>query len=334
MKNFSKPFISQNALIQSLDISHFDKNIRLMTAKELKANFAATSSGRILLTKLIKNIIWQAYERIKDGSEPAIEGNIRTFWYLWVKPVLSHFSSAHKAKTDPYDVLTQIFSQLVLDHKLFNYSDFDFTDERWENRRIGTTRPEVLVFAEKTGAIRFLRELHEQLGVSILALGGQPGALSSEYTARDIIAALTGQTKIRLIGIVDYDPSGDIIAQAFKSHLAAVGLTNISMTTDLIHPKNYSLEEIEMFRFPIPKGKGESTKLVKWLEKTGGINGEAYGLEAESMPRERLRALINNLVIGNADQLKRQQAKRQAAKQKAKPKAKQKKKPGRKTKKV
>lgn len=223
MQKISTP-TNQTPLLESLDISHFDKDIRLMTAKELKANFAATSSGRILLSKLIKNIIWQAYERIKEGSEPPIEGNIRTFWYLWVKPALSHFSSDNKAKTDPYDVLTQNFSQLVLEHKVFSYQDFDFTDENWENRRIGTSKPNILIFAEKTGWIRFLRDLNQELGVSVVALGGAPSALSSEYTAKHILQVLpSSKTPLKLIGIVDFDPSGHIIAQAFQNSLLLVG---------------------------------------------------------------------------------------------------------------
>lgn len=293
MQKTSTP-ASQTSLLQSLDISHFDKDIRLMTAKELKANFAATSSGRILLSKLIKNIIWQAYEKIKEGSEPPIEGNIRTFWYLWVKPVLSHFSSDDKAKTDPYDVVTQNFSQLVLDQKLFSYQDFDFTDENWENRRIGTSKPNILIFAEKTGWIRFLRDLNQELGTSVVALGGAPSALSSEYTAKHILQVLpSSKTPLKLIGIVDFDPSGHIIAQAFQNQLASCGLAASSLDL-LIDPKNYSKKEIEVFKFPLPKS--EKTKLDLWLKQTGGIDGQPFGLESESMPRNRLKSLITKLI--------------------------------------
>jgi hypothetical protein len=221
-------------------------------------------------------------------------GNIRTFWYLWVKPVLAHIEEDANAKTDPYDVMIRLFAEMVLDLKLFRYSDFDFTDENWENRRIGPTRPEVLVFAEKSGWIRFLRELHEELGVSILALGGAPSALTSEYTARDVKVALKGNQAMKLIRIVDYDPSGDIIANAFKDQLAATGLPSSSLTT-VINPRHYSEEEIEIFRFPLPKK--EQTKLTQWLKRTGGIDGKAYGLESESMPRERLMELIRELVV-------------------------------------
>src|SRR5206468_900685 len=171
-------------------IHQLEKDVRRMTRKELAVYFASERSGRILLAPLIKSIIWQAYERIRAGAEPAIGGNIRTFWYLWVKPVLAHIGKDADTKTDPYDIMITAFTELVQKARLFKYADFDFTDENWENRRIGTTRPDVLVFAEKAGWIRFLLELHEELGVSALALGGQPSVLTSEYTARDIRASL------------------------------------------------------------------------------------------------------------------------------------------------
>lgn len=273
---------------------HFDKDLRLWSRQELAPYFAAESSGRILLTPLIKNIIWQAHERIQAGLEPPVLGNLRTFWYRFVKPVLAHVGAdAARAQTDPYDVMLNAFVELTLERRLFRYADFDLTDENWENRRIGTTKPEVLVFAEKTGWIRFLREMHDTLGVSVLALGGAPSALTSEYTAKFIKA--TTPALVRLVGVVDYDPSSDIIAEAFRSQLEAVGLEVSSLTT-IIHPQYYSPDELRMFRFPLPKG--EKTKLAKWLTKTGGIGGEAFGLEAESMPLEKARNLIRELVLG------------------------------------
>jgi hypothetical protein len=299
-KRQGKDKLADKTLLESEGISHFDKDLRRMKTDELVANFGAVSSGRVLVAKVIKNVIWQAYERISSKAEPPIEGNIRTFWYQWVKPVLAHFSDEDDAKTDPYDTMTDLFARMVLDLKLFRYADFDFTDENWENRRIGTTRPGVLIFAEKTGWIRFLRTLYDEFGVSIIALGGAPSALSSEYTATHIQEALKSNKPIQLIGVVDYDPSGDIIASAFQAQLAASGLASSALTT-LIHPKHYTRDEIDTFKFPLPKG--ERTKLDQWMKKTGGIDGKPYGLESESMPRDRLKSLIRDLI--ESDSLKK-----------------------------
>lgn len=290
--------MSKNVLtdldLESLGIRRFDKDLRTLTRAQLAKYFAAESSGRILLTALIKNIIWQAYELIQAGKEPPIGGNIRTFWYLWVKPVLAHIHDDDRSKTDPYNVMIKLFAEMVLDLKLFHYSDFDFSDENWENRRIGTSRLNILVFAEKSGWMRFLRQIHTDFGVSVIALGGMPSALTSEYTARDINAKLIDPKPVHLIGIVDYDPSGDIIANSFKEQLSETGLSSASLST-LIHPSYYSEDELALFRFPLPKK--DKTKLNQWLAKTGGIDGKAFGLESESMHPKKLYTLIEQRIL-------------------------------------
>jgi hypothetical protein len=280
-------------ILKAEKIYHIDKDIRLMTREELSEYFAADSSGRILLAKLIKNTIWQAYEKIRSGEETPISGNIRTFWYLWIKPVLAHIPDDDEVKTDPYDTMLKAFTRMIMDLKLFRYADFDFTDENWENRRIGTRRPEVLIFSEKTGWIRFLRDMYDGFGVSILALGGAPSALTSEYTAEHLKYVISEEQAVQLIGIVDYDPSGDLIASAFKDQLAATGLPNTTLKNTIL-PEHYLPEEIELFKYPVTEK--QKTKNNNWLKKTGGINGELYGLESESMPRERLRTLIEQLI--------------------------------------
>ena len=283
----------QKAILKKEKIQHFDQDLRSMNQAQLAKHFGATNSGRIMLTGLIKNIIWQAYERIQAGTEPPIEGNIRTFWYLWVKPVLSHMSDDDNVRTKPYSTMLKAFTNMVMDLRLFRYADFDFTDENWENRRIGKTHPEVVVFAEKRGWIRFLRDVHDEFDVTILTLGGFPSLLTSEYTASSIRQVIDEQQQIRLIGVVDYDPSGDIIAKAFQDQLAATGLPNSTLTT-IIDPKYYQDSAIEMFRFALPQK--QKTKTKKWMKKTSGIGGEPFGLESESMPRKRLREILRGIV--------------------------------------
>jgi hypothetical protein len=283
-----------NPKLKALKIVEFSTDMRRLNRDELAPHFAAKTSGRIVLTRLMRSIIWQAHNRIKAGLEPPIRGNIRTFWYRFVKPVLAHIHDDDKAKKDPYDVMLKIFVELVLEHHLLSYSDFDFTDGNWENRRIGTLRPEVIVFAEKTGWVRWLRQVHETFSVTTLALGGAPSALSSEYTLASLkTAGLDSESKIRLIGLVDFDPSGDIIARSFQRQLARLGWHNSSLET-LIKPSDYSDEELEMFAFELPSG--QKTKTQNWLERTGGVRGKAMGLEAESMPYEKVLTLLEGRI--------------------------------------
>lgn len=277
--------------LKTLRIVELESDIRRLERPELARHFASKTSGRIVLTRLMRSTIWQAYKRIQSGLEPPIRGNLRTFWYRFIKPVLARIDDDDEAKKDPYDVMLRVFAELVLEHRLLSYGDFDFTDENWENRRIGVERPELVVFAEKTGWVRWLREVHETYSCTTLALGGAPSALSSEYT----LAALKAEglapehNPLRLIGLVDYDPSGDIIARSFQEQLAELGWPQTTLET-LIEPSHYRADELEMFAFELPKR--QRTKTEKWLEKTGGIGGEALGLEAESMPYERVLTLL------------------------------------------
>ena len=281
-------------ILKAEGIVEFEEDIRRLNREELAVHFASARSGRIILTPLLKSIIWSAFRRFQSGRDTPLPGNIRTFWYRWCKVVLSHIPDDDNVKTDPYETMLKAFSRMVLDLKLFQYADFDFTDDNWENRLIGTERPGILVFAEKTGWFRFLRKVHEKWGVSILALGGAPSALTSEYTYRDILAAMGDNIRpIQMIGLVDFDPSGKIIAEAFKNQSQQVGMDVGSMEL-VIHPKHYTAEELAMFRYPLPRR--QKTKLRQWLDEVGGIDGEAYGLEIESMPLERLTGLVDELV--------------------------------------
>jgi hypothetical protein len=284
---------ARKAILKKEKIYHFDQDMRLMSHQQLAKHFAAKSSGRIMLMGLIKNIIWQAHERIQEGTEPPIEGNIRTFWYLWVKPVLSHIPDDDNVRTKPYKTMLKAFTRMIRDLHLFQYADFDFTDENWENRRIGTKHPEIIVFAEKNGWIRFLKDIHEEFGTTILTLGGAPSVLSSEYTVTHLNQVIDKKKTIKLIGIVDYDPAGEMIAKAFQNQLKAMGLKNSELTT-IIKPERYTAKEITMFQFPLPTG--QKTKTQKWIQKTNGINGQLFGLESESMPRDRLRKLLRDIL--------------------------------------
>jgi len=271
-----------------------DQDLRTLSEGELGSFFASKRSGRIMLAPLIKSVIWQALSKIREGTELPIEGNIRTFWYRWLKPVLSHIRQNEPTATDPYELMLKAFSQMVMEDKLFQYSDFDFTDENWENRRIGDIHPQILVFSEKRGWVRFLRTIHDKFGVSTLALGGAPSALTSEYTSTHIKDALkTKDISISLIGIVDYDPAGDMIAEAFKGQLEACGLKVRTMNT-VIEPKHYSADELKIYKYPLPIW--QQTKNENWLKKTGGIDGKEFGLEAESLNREKLNKLVEGLI--------------------------------------
>jgi len=270
-------------------VKHYDKDIRQMTTKELKANFAASSSGKIIIAKVIKNIVWQVYEWVKADQEQ-VEGNLRSFFYAYIKSVMGKVGALDD-KTSPYDVMIDVFSEFVQDHKLFRYQDFSFDDGDWENRRIGQKYPQIIVFAEKTGYMRLLKEFYNTYSVTVAALGGQPSLLSTEYAVTHISELISLTIPFYLLAIVDYDPSGGLIAKTYQNQLNSQGILEIS-SINLIVPENYTPQEIDLYKYPLPTDQRSMTLNQKWIEQGGGINGQMYGMEADSMPRSRIRNLV------------------------------------------
>ena len=271
------------------DFARFERDLRLMDRRELQRAFRATSSGRLVPKRLIRALVVQAWRAIQAGEQDPVQGNLRTFWYRWVKPVEAKLPPSWLPKGGTYALTSEVFVELVLERGWLTYADFDFTDENWAHRFVGAQRPEVLVFSEKAGWIRFLRRCHEELGVSALALGGQPSALTSEYTARALREALAPNTPLRLLGIVDWDPAGAIIARAFAQHLHAFGFEHTEPEL-LIRPEHYAPDELQLYATELRSA--HTTKRRLWLEQGGGVHGQPRALASESMPWARLRQLL------------------------------------------
>lgn len=280
-------------ILEKEGIRDFDQDIRTMSTEELLEHFSAASSGKPKATLIIKNQIWQTYTYIKSGNQDPLVGNLRSYWYSHIKPTLARVDLL--SGYDHYKTMLSVFVELVGDYHLFRYIDFGFDDENWENRRIATKMFHVVLFSEKTGWFRTLKELYDEYGMSILALGGTPSLLSTEYFVEHLRQVTTLDQKLLLISAVDYDPSGWIIAHSFCDQLESQGLKNYELI-DTIVLKNYTPEEIELYKYPIPTKYKK--KVDKWIKVTGGINGEAYGLEADSMPRDRYKQIVREILAG------------------------------------
>lgn len=285
-------------------VLRLEEDIWRMDARKLREHFGAASSRKPVAKRMIRSIVWQVYERIHPGVLPPIGGNVRTFWYRYVKAPLGRVGLLER-KADHYVTMMQVFAEMVEDLDLFDYTAFGFDDPTWENRRIGARHPNVIVFAEKNGFMRFLKEqVHTVYDVTVTALSGWPSILSTEYMARHIEEAAGfvpqssawAKRKTRLFSIVDWDPSGWMIREVFVRQLQDQGMQAYTLV-DLIHPDRFTAEEIDLYRYPLPKGSRQASKNRRWLEATGGTAGELYGLEADSLPREKLASVIEKALV-------------------------------------
>ncbi|MBS3788325.1 hypothetical protein KGY77_05930 [Candidatus Bipolaricaulota bacterium] len=275
--------------LRRLGIRPYRKILRDQPGAWLVAEFGPGTKYPVVVSTLVRNLIWQAKERIESGKRPPIEKLIRSFWYSDVKPTLQRAGSL-SSEFDQYEVVIDQLARLVRGEDLMRYRDLGFGDASKEYRKIGS-QPEVIVIAEKEGDWSLLREIHETTGVTVLAFGGQPSNLTAEYFVDDLREKdVNLQKNFYLFSITDYDPAGWIVRDSFISDLNFYGVSRIEHTP-LVTPDQLTEEEIEQNKYRLPGGADSSIN-KKWAKKGGGIDREFYGFEADAIPAPRMKTVI------------------------------------------
>ena len=308
--------------LRKAGIKHFRVLIHDQSKEWLIKNFSqGADEYPVNVARLMRNIIWQTRERIVKGEKPPLNELIRTFWYMYIKSTLTRCDSLTH-ETDQYNQLVAQLVYMVKEIKVMEYKDIGFRDDNQAHRKVGANA-NIILFSEKLGHQAFLSEITEKYQVSILALGGQPSLLNVEYFVDDLKKAEVNlQRSFYLFGIVDYDPSGWIIRDAFVNDLNLYKIKNVR-TFDLINPDVLTPEEVKLARYRIPESPAMETKNKRWLkevhkrdyknhkyleEETEDGEKILYGLEAEAVSSKRLtKALEKDMVplIGKSEDLLR-----------------------------
>ena len=310
------------ARLKKAGIRHFDQLIHEQSKEWLIENFPEHKGEYpVNVTRLIRNLLWQMKERIASNEKPPFKELLRTYWYMYVKPVLAR-AGALAEEADQYKQLSEHLASLVKVYQVMQYKDIGFRDENEANRKVGLFA-NVIIFAEKVGHFDYLSELFNQYHVSVIALGGQPSVLNIEYFVDEIKAAKTNlRRSFYLFGIVDFDPSGWIIRDAFVNNLRHYGIKNIQ-TFELVHPDMLKTpEEVIQARYPVKAGPEMEEKNRRWYEEVSarhyaymkhlvedvGGKRKLYGLESEAVSTERisleLERIMKPVIGGNEGKLK------------------------------
>jgi len=327
--------------LRKAGIRHYDELIHDQDKDWLVKNFKPDGASLypVNVSRLMRNLVWQMKERIAAGEKEFHE-LIRTYWYMYIKSTLARADSLSK-DTDQYKKLTENIADMVRVFQLMTYKDIGFRDENEANKKVGVNA-NFIPFSEKLGHFGYLTELQQQHNVSVIALGGQPSVMNVEYFVDDLKKVKSGQVladrpmmlrlpapavKINLrrsfylYSIVDYDPSGWIIRDAFIKNLNHYKIKNTKVY-DLINPDMLTPDEIMLARYPIRAGADMEAKNKKWLadvsqrhyknqkylveEKNGKVT--LYGLEAESISTAKLTETLNEVMVpiigGNEEALK------------------------------
>jgi len=279
---------SLEEILRAEGIRSYNVPIHQQNKEWLIKEFGPGKVYPIDLTRATKNIVWQTREQIRKEEIEPIQGIIRTFWYTHIKPVFARTDSLVDDKAQ-YRVLHQVLVDLVRERDIMRYKDIGFL-----NNNAGTVKLDknwhVMLIGEKHGKYALLEKIAHELNCTVVTLGGQPSLLSMEYLVDDYKAKdINIRKSLYLIFVVDYDPAGWIIRDSVLRDLKFYGMKNIK-AIDIIAPDLLSPEELELAKFPLSGGREVINQ--KWMEKTGGINGEPYGFESDSVPYKRLRKTI------------------------------------------
>lgn len=296
--------------LRKADVRRYDVLIHDQPKEWLIKNFAAGSKDYpVNVSKLMRNIVWQIRDRILKKEKPPLRELVRTFWYMYIKPTLSRVDALSN-ESDQYAQLVANIVFMVKDARLLEYKDIGFRDDNQANRRIGGNA-NIILFSEKLGHQDFLSDIANKYNVSIIALGGQPSVLNVEYfvdTMRE--AGVNLKRSFYLFSIVDYDPSGWIIRDAFIDDLHFYGVSH-TQVIDLVHPDMLTPEEVKLSRFEFPDNEAMRVKNKAWLKEVHQRNyrnqiyleGQKagkpifYGLEGEAVSSQRLTQKLEQEMV-------------------------------------
>jgi hypothetical protein len=319
------PNPSQAQIAQALEelrVVELEDEIFEMGRGRLRRHFSH-KNGSLHESRLLVSLIWQDLGLLRRAQLAPFTGNIRSYWYARAKPVLSRAgASASDLKTTLYSNMISQFSAMVGERRLFAYREFGFADSSAHLRRLGSDNPHVVVVAEKEGQLVLLRKLERLFGCTTIALGGQPSILATEYFTEALFEAGLGQERLLVLMLVDFDPAGDSIANAFLNQMRSVGFEGELVRHDIAVPGRMTMEQMRLNRYALGRSRRQKEKTRRWIARTGGLatvneRWKNYGLEADAMTEGQVLGALLELTAGQlwvpADEIHRRRLKTELA---------------------
>lgn len=237
---------------------------------------------------------------------------LRNLWYASVKPTLEKLGLLRKehehdkVMTKRTKLLSETCANMVREGILC-YKDIQVVDGS-RLRDNPTTRysvpgfetygytegvapfPNIILASEKDTMYPTLLRLAGLFGCSCISGKGENALGATE----DLLRKINTNKDIYFLTFTDYDPSGYNIAKTFSTqakvlrrHLHIPGLIHTKRLG--ITPDQLTQEEVDANKYtPEPSGSSGWTKLVRWFEETGGIDGEPMGLELDALTPDRI----------------------------------------------
>ncbi len=240
--------------------------------------------------ELMANLAWQARHYCGLGLNMGYGSDHGDFNYFPLGPALQRtgFMRTFRINGPLFRRFEQMLGRMVGKDRLFTFAELGFADKGEGLRRIGKRRPEVILLAEKGGVGDFCRGLAEQHDLSLFISGGVPRLVAVEFFVRALRQVYAGP--VRVVALVDWDPGGHLVVTTLRLHLKRYGVKTPEEPLFLLRPELFTAEELELFPMTLTANTAtEATVIGNWVERTGGIGGEARGITCNCLhPLERV----------------------------------------------
>lgn len=113
----------------------------------------------------------------------------------------------------------------------------------------------------------------------------------------------SGANTVNILTMTDYDPAGYYIAEALESQvkdiLAALGKAHIGVTITRV---GITPDQLDDGLVEANKYSPKPANLDKWVDRTGGIDGEPYGLELDALEPSQIREIFVGHLLKYVDE--------------------------------
>lgn len=157
--------------------------------------------------------------------------------------------------------------------------------------------PNILIATEKDTVYSIIDNIAHLYGCSSISCKGQNSLGAMESIVKGMFRSEIEFDTIYILTMTDYDPAGYYIAEALIKQvldiLLAIDREYIAVETYRIGitPDQLSRNDVIQNMYSPKKANIE-----KWMERTGGIDGEEKGLELDAFSAKKIREIfINNM---------------------------------------
>jgi len=288
-----------------------------MTALELQGIFDEDTDKSYLMRSII----------MSEVKYPGVTytRSLRSLWYSVVKPTLDKLglltsTDQTEEGLTKWDATLSRYVADLLRRGFLTYRDLHVLDN---SRQRSNPRPtyyttdiaiygykatiapysNIIIATEKDTVYDNIHDIAQLFGCSCISCKGQNSLGAMEALVRGIVSAQKDNLfEINILTMTDYDPAGYYIAEALEAQvkdvLSALDIyhVEVSITRVGITPDQLDEDMVEANKYS-PK----PANLDKWLDRTGGIDGEPYGLELDALEPRQIREIFVNHLLKYVD---------------------------------